>query len=137
MSTKDESKKRSEAAKKAAATRKANAEAAEQQGNEPQTGGVKYKRKLGAIGESDVERQDHSADVNPGDQQAQHEQQQKELDAAREEHALRTAGRRIGKHIRTAGRRIGKGAKTTNPTTTGRARVEQDQEETQRAAKKW
>ena len=107
-------KKRSEAAKKAAATRKANEEAeaakkaqesedsqpteetprdraswkAQPPSNEPEQ--PRDGRKFGKVG--DVERQSHRADVQPDDQTVQAEQRQRELDAAREVHNLRTGG---------------------------------------------
>lgn len=116
-------KKRSEAAKKAAATRKAKQEqeaaektAAEQnvsqqqssvepsQTDEPQveesededrqTGAKKWLKRRTLSVNDIVDLENHRADVNPGDQAVQHDTRQGELDAEREIHNLRTGGRK-------------------------------------------
>lgn len=105
--------KRSDAAKKAAATRKANAEAEEKQNasfdpetpetnsDDQQTPEQEQAREGRKFGKTDMQTgraswgvslESHRADVNPGDQQAQAEQRQAELDEERRIHSLRTGG---------------------------------------------
>jgi hypothetical protein len=109
--------KRSEAAKKAAETRRKNAAAEEedekpeyekesQEGDSPnadqQDGsdeksdkakGVKWNKQKRGISAGDViDLECHRADVMPEDQQAQHEQRQRELAADRAVHNARTDG---------------------------------------------